>query len=104
MKLLRYGAPGAEIPGLLDTSGRVPDLSALVPDIAGATLRPETMAKLSALDIDTLPLVDGIPQDDLRLGPCVGDIGRFVCIGLNYADHAEEAGMPIPEEPIIFNK
>jgi len=104
MKLLRYGAPGAEKPGLLDTSGRVRDLSGKVPDIAGDALRPAGLKALQDLDIDALPLVDGIPQEDLRLGPCVGDIGKFVCIGLNYADHAEEAGMPIPAEPIIFNK
>jgi 2,4-diketo-3-deoxy-L-fuconate hydrolase len=104
MILLRYGAPGAEKPGLLDTSGRVRDLSGKVPDIAGDALRPAGLKALQDLYIDALPLVDGIPQEDLRLGPCVGDIGKFVCIGLNYADHAEEAGMPIPAEPIIFNK
>ena len=104
MKLLRYGPPGAEKPGLLDDQGRVRDLSGVVDDIAGDTLLPETLDKLRARDASTLPLVEGIAQQDLRLGPCVGDIGKFVCIGLNYADHAEEAGMPIPEEPIIFNK
>jgi 2,4-diketo-3-deoxy-L-fuconate hydrolase len=104
MKLLRYGAPGAEKPGLLDSSGRVRDLSGKVPDIAGDALRPAALSALRDLDVDTLPLVEGTPQEDLRLGPCVGGIGKFVCIGLNYADHAEEAGMPIPKEPIIFNK
>lgn len=104
MKLLRYGAPGAEKPGLLDASGRVRDLSGVVPDISGDTLRPAGLKALHALDPETLPLVDGTPQGDLRLGACVGNIGKFVCIGLNYADHAEEAGMPIPAEPIIFNK
>jgi 2,4-diketo-3-deoxy-L-fuconate hydrolase len=104
MKLLRYGAPGAEKPGLLDASGRVRDLSGIVTDIAGEALRPDSMARLAALDPDSLPLVDGTPQEDLRLGACVGNIGKYICIGLNYADHAEEAGMPIPEEPIIFNK
>jgi 2,4-diketo-3-deoxy-L-fuconate hydrolase len=104
MKLLRHGAPGAEKPGLLDTSGRVRDLSGIVPDIAGEVLRPAGLNALQSLDIDTLPVVEGTPQEDLRLGPCVGGIGKFVCIGLNYADHAAEAGMPIPEEPIIFNK
>ncbi|MGB7240512.1 MAG: fumarylacetoacetate hydrolase family protein [Sulfitobacter sp.] len=104
MKLLRYGASGAEKPGLLDASGRVRDLSGVVPDIAGETLRPSGLKALQALDPDTLPLVNGTPQDDLRLGACVGNIGKYVCIGLNYADHAEEAGMPIPVEPIIFNK
>jgi 2,4-diketo-3-deoxy-L-fuconate hydrolase len=104
MRLLRYGAPGAEKPGLLDASGRVRDLSGVVPDISGDTLRPAGLKALHALDPETLPLVQGTPQDDLRLGACVGHIGKYVCIGLNYADHAEEAGMPIPEEPIIFNK
>ncbi|WP_299869947.1 fumarylacetoacetate hydrolase family protein [uncultured Roseobacter sp.] len=104
MKLLRYGAPGAEKPGVLDASGRVRDLSAVVPDIAGDVLRPAGLNALHALDPETLPLVAGTPQEDLRLGPCVGGIGKYICIGLNYADHAEEAGMAIPEEPIIFNK
>lgn len=104
MKLLRYGAPGAEKPGLLDPAGRVRDLSGIVPDIAGQTLRPAGLQALQDLDIEALPVVDGIPQQDLRLGPCVAGIGKVVCIGLNYADHAEEAGMPIPAEPIIFNK
>jgi 2,4-diketo-3-deoxy-L-fuconate hydrolase len=104
MKLLRYGAPGAEKPGLLDADGRVRDLSAVVPDIAGRTLLPEGLAALRDLDVASLPVVDGVPQQDLRLGPCVGGIGKFICIGLNYADHAKEAGMPIPPEPIIFNK
>jgi 2,4-diketo-3-deoxy-L-fuconate hydrolase len=104
MKLLRHGAAGAEKPGLLDAGGRVRDLSGIVPDIAGDTLRRDGLKKLRELDPASLPLVDGTPQQDLRLGPCVGSIGKFVCIGLNYADHAEEAGMPIPPEPIIFNK
>jgi 2,4-diketo-3-deoxy-L-fuconate hydrolase len=104
MKLLRYGAPGAEKPGLLDASGRVRDLSGVVADIGGEALRPSGLKALQSLDPDTLPVVEGVPQDDLRLGPCVGSVGKFVCIGLNYADHAEEAGMPIPAEPIIFNK
>ncbi|KUJ77196.1 fumarylacetoacetate hydrolase family protein [Ruegeria profundi] len=104
MKLLRYGQPGAEKPGLLDASGRVRDLSGVVPDIAGEALSPDSLSKLAKLDPESLPRVEGIPQQDLRLGACVGNIGKYVCIGLNYADHAEEAGMPIPEEPIIFNK
>lgn len=104
MKLLRHGAPGAERPGLLDAYGRVRDLTGIVQDIAGQVLRPAGLKALQDLEVDALPVVDGIPQKDLRLGPCVGNIGKFVCIGLNYADHAEEAGMPIPEEPIIFNK
>ena len=104
MKLLRYGAPGAEKPGILDDSGRVRDLSGAVADIAGDTLRPDNLQKIRGLDLEALPLVEGTPQQDLRLGPCIGSIGKYICIGLNYADHAEEAGMPIPEEPIIFNK
>lgn len=104
MKLLRYGAPGAERPGVLDTAGRVRDLSHLVPDIGGETLRPGGLKALHEVDVGALPLVDGVPQQDLRLGACVAGIGKFICIGLNYADHAEEAGMPIPPEPVIFNK
>jgi 2,4-diketo-3-deoxy-L-fuconate hydrolase len=104
MKLLRYGTAGAEKPGVLDSAGRVRDLSGKVPDIAGEVLRPTRLAALREVDVEALPLVEGTPQQDLRLGPCVGAIGKFICIGLNYADHAEEAGMPIPAEPIIFNK
>lgn len=104
MKLVRYGQPGAEKPGLLDASGRVRDLSGVVSDISGDALRPDSIQKLAGIDPETLPLVGGTPQQDLRLGACVGNIGKYICIGLNYADHAEEAGMPIPEEPIIFNK
>ncbi|KUJ73156.1 ureidoglycolate lyase [Ruegeria marisrubri] len=104
MKLLRYGPVGAERPGLLDDAGRVRDLSDHVADIAGDALLPETIARLSALKPEDLPLVEGIPQQDLRLGPCVGQVGKFVCIGLNYADHAAEAGMDIPPEPVIFSK
>ena len=104
MKLLRYGEPGAEKPGLLDDAGRVRDLSGVIDDVAGDALLPEGLARLRGLDVDSLPLVAGTPQQDLRLGPCVGRTGKFICIGLNYADHASEAGMPIPAEPIIFNK
>lgn len=104
MKLVRYGAVGAERPGILDAAGRVRDLSGVVQDIGGAALLPESLARLAALDPATLPLVAGLPQAGLRLGPCVGAVGKFVCIGLNYADHAAEAGMPVPKEPVIFNK
>ena len=104
MKLLRYGPVGQEKPGCLDTSGRVRDLSAHVDDIAGASLLPEAIERLKSLDISTLPLVNGTPQEDLRLGPCVAQTGKFVCIGLNYADHAAESGMDVPPEPVIFNK
>lgn len=104
MKLLRYGPKGAERPGLLDSSGRVRDLSGQVADIAGDCLRADGLAQLAALDPDSLPLVDGSPQQDLRLGPCVGQVGKFIAVGLNYADHAAEAGMDLPTEPILFTK
>jgi 2,4-diketo-3-deoxy-L-fuconate hydrolase len=104
MKLLRYGPVGQEKPGCLDAEGRVRDLSSHVNDIAGAALLPEVISRLKALSILELPIVDGIPQEDLRLGPCVGQTGKFVCIGLNYADHAAESGLDVPPEPVIFNK
>jgi len=104
MKLLRYGPKGAEKPGLLDQHGRVRDLSAHVPDIGGTALSPDSLKRLAALDPASLPLVPGIPQKDLRLGPCVGGTRKFICIGLNYADHAAETGAAIPKEPIIFGK
>jgi 2-keto-4-pentenoate hydratase/2-oxohepta-3-ene-1,7-dioic acid hydratase in catechol pathway len=100
MKLVRYGAPGREKPGMLDAQGRVRDLSKIVPDIAGAALSPSGLTKLRKVKPDKLPLVRGTP----RLGACVGKVGNFIAIGLNYSDHAAEAGMPIPKEPIIFNK
>ena len=104
MKLLRYGPKGAEKPGLLDANGQVRDLSGHVPDIGGAALSPDSLQRLAALDPATLPLVPGTPQKDLRLGACVGGTRKFICIGLNYADHAAETGAAIPKEPIIFNK
>jgi len=100
MKLVRFGAPGREKPGMLDAQGRVRDLSKVVPDIAGPALSPSGLTKLRKLKPEKLPLVRGTP----RLGPCVGDVGNFIAIGLNYSDHAAEAGMPSPKEPIIFNK
>jgi 2-keto-4-pentenoate hydratase/2-oxohepta-3-ene-1,7-dioic acid hydratase in catechol pathway len=100
MKLARYGAPGAEKPALVDADGNLRDLSAHVADITGATLDDATLARLKALDPAGLPKVGGNP----RLGPCVGNIGKFLCIGLNYTDHAEETGNPIPEHPILFIK
>ena len=100
MKLVRYGAPGREKPGILDAQGRVRDLSKIVPDIAGAALSPSGLTKLRKLKPDKLPPVRGTP----RLGACVGRVGNLIAIGLNYSDHAAEAGMPIPKEPIIFNK
>ena len=100
MKLLRYGEKGQERPALLDADGRLRDLSAHISDVAGDALLPQNLARLQELDPASLPLVPGNP----RLGACVGQVGKFICIGLNYADHAAETGAPIPEEPIIFNK
>ena len=96
MKLLRYGPKGQEKPGCLDADGRVRDLSDHIADVAGEALLPAAIERLKKLDINALPLVDGTPQDDLRLGPCVGQTGKFVCIGLNYADHAAESGLDVP--------
>ena len=104
MKLVRYGLPGQEKPGVLDSQGRVRDLSDLIPDVSGAVLLPHSLERLRAVDINSLPLVPGTPQQDLRLGSCVGKIGKFICIGLNYADHAAESGLPVPPEPVVFNK
>jgi 2,4-didehydro-3-deoxy-L-rhamnonate hydrolase len=104
MKLLRYGPKGTEKPGLLDANGQVRDLSAHVADIGGAALSPDGLQRLAALDPASLPLVPGTPQKDLRLGPCVGGTRKFICIGLNYADHAAETGAAIPTEPVVFNK
>ena len=100
MKLVRYGATGQEKPGMIDADGTLRDLSAHVADITGATLGDDSIAKLRALDPATLPAVEGNP----RMGACVGDIGKFMCIGLNYADHAAETGADIPEHPILFMK
>ncbi|OIP17809.1 MAG: ureidoglycolate lyase [Comamonadaceae bacterium CG_4_9_14_3_um_filter_60_33] len=104
MKLLRYGPLGQEKPGVLDGQGRVRDLSGVVADIAGATLLPTGLAQLRQLKLQDLPLVPGLPQQDLRLGACVGQVGKCIGIGLNYADHAAESGLPVPPEPVIFNK
>lgn len=104
MKLVRYGAKGAERPGILDSDGRVRDLSAHVTDIAGDALTPAGLAVLRALNPDDLPLVAGQPQQELRLGACVGQVGKFIGVGLNYADHAAEAGMAVPTEPVLFTK
>ncbi len=100
MKLLRYGPVGQEKPGILDAQGALRDLSARVSDIAGEALTDAGLARLRAIDPTTLPRVPGEP----RIGPCVGAIGKFVCIGLNYADHAAEAGLPVPTEPVVFAK
>lgn len=100
MKLLRYGAKGQEKPGLLDPQGRIRDLSGHIADLGAAALLPETLARLKAIDAATLPLVPGTP----RLGPCITGTGKFICIGLNYSDHAAETGATVPPEPIIFMK
>jgi 2-keto-4-pentenoate hydratase/2-oxohepta-3-ene-1,7-dioic acid hydratase in catechol pathway len=100
MKLVRYGALGREKPGMLDAQGRIRDLAKIVPDIAGEALSPKSLAKLKKLKPGALPLVRGTP----RLGACVGKVGNFIAIGLNYADHAAEANMALPTEPLIFNK
>ncbi len=100
MKLLRYGAKGQEKPAILDREGQIRDLSGQVKDIAAAALSPDGLARIAALDLERLPLVTGSP----RLGPCVGQVGKFLCIGLNYSDHAAESGMGIPAEPVLFMK
>jgi 2-keto-4-pentenoate hydratase/2-oxohepta-3-ene-1,7-dioic acid hydratase in catechol pathway len=100
MKLLRYGNPGQEKPGLLDSRGAIRDLCGVVKDIGGDTLLPDGLAKLRKLDPASLPKVNGAP----RIGPCVGRVGKFICIGLNYSDHAVESGMVVPTEPIVFMK
>lgn len=100
MKLLRYGAPGQEKPGAMDRKGVIRDLSGEIDDLAGATLLPESLEKLKTLDLEQLPAVEGTP----RIGPCVGEVSKFIAIGLNYADHAKESGVDVPREPVIFTK
>ncbi|WP_286272837.1 fumarylacetoacetate hydrolase family protein [Thalassotalea hakodatensis] len=100
MKLLRVGPLGQEKPAAIDKNGDIRDLSYLVEDISGAQLSQESLNKLAEQDLTTLPLI----PEDTRIGACVGNVGKFVCIGLNYKDHAEEANMPIPTEPVVFNK
>ena len=100
MKLLRVGPLGQEKRAIVGAEGEYRDLSGQVDDIAGEALLPETLARLAEIDLTTLPVIDA----GQRIGACVGSIGKFVCIGLNYADHAEESNMPIPEEPVVFNK
>jgi len=100
MKLVRYGAPGAEKPGIIDQSGQIRDISHLVDDIAGDALLPEKIAALKKIETSRLPVVPA----GTRIGPCVGKLGHFIAIGLNYVDHAHETGAPIPAEPIIFDK
>ena len=100
MKLVRHGNKGEERPGALDNDGVFRDLSSIVTDINGQSLSPESLSSLCQVDLTTLPIVDSTT----RLGPCVGNAGKLVCIGLNYSDHAKESGMPIPTEPIVFMK
>ena len=99
MKLLRVGAPGQEKPAVLDADGKARDLSSVVGDIAGDALLSESLARIAAIDLSTLPVLD-----DGRIGPCVGQVGKFICIGLNYSDHAAETGAEVPKEPVIFMK
>lgn len=100
MKLLRYGNVGQESPGILDSNGKLRDLSSVVPDINGATLNEDVLKKIAHIDINVLPLVD----EPVRFGPCVNGVGKFICIGLNYADHAAESGVAVPAEPVVFMK
>ena len=100
MKLLRYGPAGQEKPGLLDSNNQIRDLSGIVPDIAREALLPDALDRLRKLDPATLPVVKGAQ----RIGPCVGQVGKFICVGLNYSDHAAESGMAVPAEPILFMK
>lgn len=99
MKLLRFGAQGEERPGIVDDLGHIRDLGAHIGDLSGAALSDEGLARIRALDLAQLPIV--VPD---RIGPCVGHVGKFICIGLNYSDHAAEAGMDVPKEPVIFHK
>jgi ureidoglycolate lyase len=100
VKLLRTGPKGQEKPALLHEDGSLRDLSGVICDLAGAALSPDSLARLRVLDAGALPVVAA----DTRIGPCVGQVGKFICIGLNYADHAAESGMEVPSEPVIFMK
>ncbi|ABE59089.1 fumarylacetoacetate hydrolase family protein [Chromohalobacter israelensis] len=100
MKLLRFGPPGQEKPGLLDASGKIRDLSSLIQDVAGESLDDTALARIAQADHESLPEV----PEGTRLGPCVGRVGKFICIGLNYSDHAAETGAEVPPEPVVFNK
>ena len=100
MKLVRFGRAGREKPGLVDSAGKIRDISEHVPELSGTALSRKALAKLRRLKPEKLPLVRGRP----RLGSCVGRVGNFIAVGLNYADHAAETGAPIPKEPILFNK
>src|SRR6202158_5978799 len=100
MKLLRYGLPGQERPGVLASDGNIRDLSDIISDLSGPALLPDSMAKLRQADISRLPGVTGKP----RMGACVSGVGKFICVGLNYSDHAAESGMGVPAEPVLFMK
>ena len=100
MKLLRFGNSGEEKPGMIDENGKIRDLSDVIDDINGNTISPESLDKLKSLDVSSLPQVTGNP----RIGPCVNKVGKFLCIGLNFSDHAAETGLEPPEEPILFSK
>lgn len=100
MKLFRHGNPGQEKPGVVDSSGQLRDLSGVIADINGAAINDETLKKIAALDLASLPLV----PEGARFGPCVSNVGKFICIGLNYADHAAESGVAVPSEPVVFMK
>ncbi len=100
MKLLRFGEAGQELPGILDREGRIRGLTGIVQDISPAALTPESLKRLAAIDVNHLPLVDGAS----RIGPCVSGVGKFICIGLNYSDHAAETGKAVPPEPVVFMK
>lgn len=100
MKLLRFGEKNREKPGILDANGNIRDLSGHLDDISGHNLSPVSLMKIADIDPETLPII----SDNPRIGPCVGDVGKFLCIGLNYADHAAESGMELPEEPVVFCK
>ena len=100
MKLLRHGKFGNEKPGIIDHEGKIRDLSSHIPDINGNSINSESLKKIGVIDLSTLPIV----SNDTRLGACVGNVGKFLCIGLNYSDHAAESGLPVPSEPILFSK
>jgi 2-keto-4-pentenoate hydratase/2-oxohepta-3-ene-1,7-dioic acid hydratase in catechol pathway len=100
MKLLRHGEFGNEKPGIIDHEGKIRDLSSHIPDINGDSINSESLKKIGAINLSTLPIV----SNDTRLGACVGNVGKFLCIGLNYSDHAAESGLPVPSEPILFSK
>ena len=100
MKLLRYGNAGSEKPGIIDNEGNIRDLSSVIDDIDGSTISADGLNKLNLLDVFSLPKVENNP----RIGPCVGNVGKFLCIGLNYSDHAAETGAEAPPEPILFQK